>query len=193
MPNTFTESVVEDAALSWPDELGCAVAHGPAIAPEELAAARASFAETVLAERLRVTLRKLNPTLPTDATDEAFRKAAVPQRIFHTLFSSTLGRACSYLSPNHAISCSPNVACSFPSFLSKIIRHPRWRRAVPGWGGRSALGRNEGAAHGLCGHVQFSTSRRAADSGRFAAGQWPGHSPFSSRSPERGDDTRRPF
>jgi hypothetical protein len=36
----FTESVVEDAALEWLGEIGCAVLHGPEIAPGELAAER---------------------------------------------------------------------------------------------------------------------------------------------------------
>jgi len=36
----FTESVVEDAALDWLRGLGWQVAHGPEIAPGELAAER---------------------------------------------------------------------------------------------------------------------------------------------------------
>ena len=79
MSATFTESVVEDAALAWLSELEYAVAHGPEIAPGELAAERAGFGETVLMERLRAALRKLNPTLPVEALDEAFRKITVPQ------------------------------------------------------------------------------------------------------------------
>ncbi|MBI3853942.1 MAG: type I restriction endonuclease subunit R [Verrucomicrobia bacterium] len=79
MSSRFTESVVEDAALAWLGELEYSVLHGPEIAPGELAAERAGFGETVLAERLRAALRKLNPTLPTDALEEAFRKVTVPQ------------------------------------------------------------------------------------------------------------------
>src|SRR5258708_37588723 len=33
----------------------------------------------ILAERVREGLRKLNPAVPTEALDEAFRKATVPQ------------------------------------------------------------------------------------------------------------------
>ena len=36
--NAFTESIVEDAALAWLESLGWSVAHGPDIAPGELAA-----------------------------------------------------------------------------------------------------------------------------------------------------------
>ena len=64
MPN-FTESIVEDAALAWFDELGFAVLHGPEIAPGELAAERTGFGEGLLPKRLRAALRKLNPSAPS--------------------------------------------------------------------------------------------------------------------------------
>lgn len=50
---SLTESIVEDAALSWFGELGYAVGHGPQMAPGEPAAKRKSFAEVVLVGRLR--------------------------------------------------------------------------------------------------------------------------------------------
>jgi type I restriction enzyme R subunit len=75
----FSESVVEDAALTWLSELQYAVMHGPEIAPGELVAERAAFGEVVLEKRLRAALRKLNPDLRAEALDEAFRKVAVPQ------------------------------------------------------------------------------------------------------------------
>ena len=79
MSSRFAESIVEDATLDWFGELGYSVLHGPEIAPGELAAERAAFGEVVLEERLRAALRKLNPALPAEALDEAFRKVAVPQ------------------------------------------------------------------------------------------------------------------
>jgi type I restriction enzyme R subunit len=79
MSGTFTESIVEDASLAWLGELGFAVLYGPEIAPGELAAERTSLGEGLLPKRLRAALGKLNPTLPTEALDEAFRKVAVPQ------------------------------------------------------------------------------------------------------------------
>jgi type I restriction enzyme R subunit len=89
MSSRFTESVVEDAALSWLGELEYSVLHGPEIAPGELAAERAGFGETVLAERLRAALRKLNPTLPAEALEEAFRKVTASlianNRAFHRM------------------------------------------------------------------------------------------------------------
>jgi len=65
---TINESIVEDAALEWFGELGYAVGHGPHIAPDEPAAERASFGEVVLVGRLREAIRRLNPSIPEEAT-----------------------------------------------------------------------------------------------------------------------------
>ncbi len=97
-----TEGTVEDAALSWLGELEYSILHGPEIAPGELAAERTSFCGTVLGERLRTTLRKLNPALPTEALDEAFRKVTVPQhpslitnnRAFHRMLVDGIAVEC---------------------------------------------------------------------------------------------------
>jgi type I restriction enzyme R subunit len=70
----LTESVVEDAALAWLEGLGWTVRHGPEIAPGELAAERTDYAQVVLEDRLRQALVRLNPTLPADAIEDAFRK-----------------------------------------------------------------------------------------------------------------------
>ena len=70
----FTESVVEDAALAWLESLGYAVKHGPEIAPGELFAERGDYGQVILATRLREALMRLNPTLPAEAIDDAFRK-----------------------------------------------------------------------------------------------------------------------
>ena len=71
---TFTESEVEDAALGWLSDLGWDVLHGPDIAPDTLSAERTSYAETILAGRLRAALARLNTDLPPEAIDEAFRR-----------------------------------------------------------------------------------------------------------------------
>ena len=75
----FSESVVEDAALAWLESLGYAVKHGPDIAPGELAAERSDYAQVVLEDRLRQALVRLNPTLPADAIEDAFRKLTRPE------------------------------------------------------------------------------------------------------------------
>lgn len=75
----FTESVVEDAALAWVESLGYGIKHGPDIAPGELAAERADYGEVILSDRLRQALVRLNPSLPTEALNDAFRKLTRPE------------------------------------------------------------------------------------------------------------------
>jgi type I restriction enzyme R subunit len=75
----FSESVVEDAALSWLQSLGWTVKNGPEIAPGELGAQRTQYEQVVLEARLRDALARLNPTLPTEAIDDAFRKLTRPE------------------------------------------------------------------------------------------------------------------
>ena len=90
---TFTESEVEDAALEWLEGLGWKVAHGPNIAPHAAGAERADYTEVVLEHRLRDALDRLNPDLPAEALDDAFRKITRPEgstlearnRAFHRL------------------------------------------------------------------------------------------------------------
>jgi len=73
------ESVVESAALTWLERLGWTVKHGPEITPGELAAERADYGQVVLAQRLRDVLVRLNPQLPAEALDDAFRKLTRPE------------------------------------------------------------------------------------------------------------------
>ena len=74
MGSGFTESVVEEAALEWFGELGYQVQHGPEIAPGEPAAERESYEHVILEQRLREALARLNPDVPQEGIDEAFRK-----------------------------------------------------------------------------------------------------------------------
>ena len=68
------ESIVEDAALEWFGELGYAIGHGPHIAPGEPASERDSFGQVVLVGRLREAIRRLNPSIPNEAREDALRK-----------------------------------------------------------------------------------------------------------------------
>ena len=72
----FTESIVEEAALGWLGSLGYAVLHGPDIAAGEPGAERSdpNYRDVVLEGRLRQALVQLNPELPTEALEDAFRK-----------------------------------------------------------------------------------------------------------------------
>ena len=74
-----TESVVEQAALAWLESAGWSVLNGADIAPGEAAAERDDYAQVVLAGRLRDALARLNPQLPVDALDDAFRKLTRPE------------------------------------------------------------------------------------------------------------------
>ncbi|MGI5836687.1 MAG: type I restriction endonuclease subunit R [Chloroflexota bacterium] len=78
MPH-LTESTVEEAALAWLEAIGWRIAHGPEIAPDQLLAERRDYGEVVLAQRLRDALARLNPQLPTEALEDAFRKLTRPE------------------------------------------------------------------------------------------------------------------
>jgi len=75
----MTEATVESAALALLSELGWQVNHGPDIAPGMPAAERLDYGEVVLAQRLRDALARLNPTLPAEALEDAFRKLTRPE------------------------------------------------------------------------------------------------------------------
>jgi type I restriction enzyme R subunit len=75
----FTESVVEEATLEWLEGLGYAVLHGPEIAAGEPAAERdhSGYHDVVLVRRLRQALERLNPTLPPEALEDAYKRLTV--------------------------------------------------------------------------------------------------------------------
>src|SRR5574337_2097879 len=84
--SAFTESVVEEAALAWLESLGWMVKCGPDISPDGDALAltlfqreRGSYSEVVLEQRLRDALAQLNPQLPAEALEDAFRKLTHPE------------------------------------------------------------------------------------------------------------------
>jgi len=76
---TFSESVVEDAALGWLGALGYQIKHGPEIAPGELFAERSDYAQVILENRLRQALSRLNLELPAEAIEDAYRKLIRPE------------------------------------------------------------------------------------------------------------------
>ncbi len=78
MTSRFTESIVEEAALAWLEEMGYQVLSGLEIAPGEIGAERDDYGEVVLARRLRQALLRLNPGVPHGALEEAFRKLTRP-------------------------------------------------------------------------------------------------------------------
>ena len=72
--STFTEDDVEQAALSWLENLGWEIAHGPDLIPHE----RADYGSVVLEPRLRDAIARLNPELPSDVGADAYNKITRP-------------------------------------------------------------------------------------------------------------------
>ncbi len=76
---SLTESVVEEAAIDWLKDLGYSHAFGPDIAYDGTFPERGSYADVVLVERLHAALASLNPSIPTEALEDAFRKVTHPE------------------------------------------------------------------------------------------------------------------
>src|SRR6187402_517876 len=66
-----TESMAEQEALGWFEDLGYEVAAGPDIAPDGLTPERKNYKQVFLEERLRSSLHRLNPDLPSAAIEDA--------------------------------------------------------------------------------------------------------------------------
>jgi type I restriction enzyme R subunit len=79
MEDSFTESVVEQAALAWLEGLGWSVKHGRDIAPGEPEAERSNHEQALLETRLRDALARLNASLPAEARDDTFRRLVRPE------------------------------------------------------------------------------------------------------------------
>jgi len=72
----ITESIIEQATLDWFEELGYFIVNGPDIAPGELFAERASYGDVILEGRVRAALSNINPAIPAEAIEDAYRKLA---------------------------------------------------------------------------------------------------------------------
>ncbi|EQD24442.1 MAG: hypothetical protein D084_Lepto4C00437G0002 [Leptospirillum sp. Group IV 'UBA BS'] len=70
----LTESDLEQIVLGWFGELGYTILHGPEIAPEASLSERSSYSDPLLPARVQTALSRLNPSLPPEALEEAFRK-----------------------------------------------------------------------------------------------------------------------
>jgi type I restriction enzyme R subunit len=95
MSNRFTESIIEETALEWLRDLGYSIVFGNDIAPEEPAAERENYGEVVLTGRLKDALKRINPNVPDEALEDAFRKVTRPtsvslvgnNRAFHAMLT----------------------------------------------------------------------------------------------------------
>lgn len=89
----MNESVIEDAALAWLEDVGWNKLHGPDIAPDGISPERADYSQVVLEERLKTAISRLNPSLPKEAIQDAYRKLTriegatieVRNRVFHRM------------------------------------------------------------------------------------------------------------
>ena len=70
----MTEDQLEREALSWLADVGYTHAFGPDIAPDGPTPERANYLQVVLTFRLREAIRKLNPTVPTVAREDALKQ-----------------------------------------------------------------------------------------------------------------------
>ena len=94
MTYKFTESVVEEACLQYFGQLGYTYLPAPEIATG-LFEERADYGETILKQRLRTALAKINPKVPAVAIDEAVRTITrtdtptliINNRAFHKLLT----------------------------------------------------------------------------------------------------------
>ena len=90
---TLTEADIESLALSWLASLGWQTRHDLELAPGGFFAERRDYQQVVLEERLRNAIAALNPDLPEEAIEEAYRKVLNPEgatleqrnRVFHRM------------------------------------------------------------------------------------------------------------
>ncbi len=69
----ITESAIEQLAIGRLEALGYRYVYAPDIAPDGDTPERGSYAEVLLAGRLRAAVRRLNPGIPPDAQEEALK------------------------------------------------------------------------------------------------------------------------
>jgi len=77
--HNFCETDLEFAVLEWFEELGYEVLFGPDISPEGSYPERKDYRDVILEERLKAALSRINPCLPNESLDEAFRQISIPQ------------------------------------------------------------------------------------------------------------------
>src|SRR3990172_6627182 len=78
LKSLFQESTVEQAAIDWFTELDWNTLHGSVIAPHEPQAERQSYQDVILSQRLYDAIALLNPGIPDNAIQDAFRKVTHP-------------------------------------------------------------------------------------------------------------------
>jgi len=70
----LSENHIEQLAIERLEALGYEYIYGPDIAPDSETPERSSFEQVLLLDRLQEAVRRINPTLPPDAQNEAIRE-----------------------------------------------------------------------------------------------------------------------
>ena len=105
----LSEQTVEKVAIDWFLSMGYSYVNGLSMAPGEACSERDSFKDVVLERRLRDAIDRLNPQIPSEAREDAFRKVvlvegpsliAANQR-FHSMLSE--GVSVEYRRPDGSI------------------------------------------------------------------------------------------
>ena len=74
---SITEETVEKVAIEWFHSMGYSYLNGLSMAPGEVCSERDSFKDVVLERRLRDAIDRLNPQIPSEAREDAFRKVVL--------------------------------------------------------------------------------------------------------------------
>lgn len=74
MPSHIAETHVEEAALEWFERLGYVVKNASEIAPDTHNPERFTYGDVVLVDRLKQAIARLNPSLPSEAHADAYRR-----------------------------------------------------------------------------------------------------------------------
>ncbi|MGE5556952.1 MAG: type I restriction endonuclease subunit R [Caulobacteraceae bacterium] len=75
---TINESHVEDATLTWLEDIGYSTIFGPEIIPDVTKEYRTDYSQVVIQKFLKRTLTRLNPKAPEEAIESAIRKLLHP-------------------------------------------------------------------------------------------------------------------
>jgi type I restriction enzyme R subunit len=70
----ITESTIESFAIELLTQLGYEYLYAPAIAPDSEQAERESFQQVLLVNRLQSTIKRINPSIPVEAQNEALKE-----------------------------------------------------------------------------------------------------------------------
>ena len=70
----ISESVIEEVSIAWFEALGWETTRGPEISPDGEDPERLSYDQVILHGRLKNKLHDLNPGIPREALEDAFRR-----------------------------------------------------------------------------------------------------------------------